>query len=127
MKKIESKLLDSSAWLSYFFAQNEEIKGIVESNDILYTQTISLFEIKRKFLERQIRKDGLNKALNFIKERSIIVNLDEEIAEKAAEIAYKKKLHAIDSLIYATALSVESMLVTMDLDFKELEGVRILG
>jgi predicted nucleic acid-binding protein len=127
MKKIESKLLDSSVWLSYFFAQNEEIKGIVESNDILYTQTISLFEIKRKFLERQIRKDGLNKALNFIKERSIIVNLDEEIAEKAAEIAYKKKLHAIDSLIYATALSVESMLVTMDLDFKELEGVRILG
>jgi predicted nucleic acid-binding protein len=127
MKKIESKLLDSSAWLSYFFAQNEEIKGMVESHDILYTQAISLFEIKRKFLERQIKQDDLNKALNFIKERSIIANLDEEIAEKAAEIAYKKKLHTIDSLIYTTALSVESMLVTMDFDFKELDGVRILG
>jgi predicted nucleic acid-binding protein len=124
MKKTNSKLLDSSAWLSYFFGENERVKEIVESCSILYTQAISLFEIKRKFLEMSTKKS--NSALNFIKERSIILALDEEIAEKAAEVAHETDLHAIDSMICATALVAESTLITLDFDFKGLDQVVIL-
>ena len=53
MKKTGSKFLDSSAWLSYLFAENDEIKEIIDS-DGLYTSVISLFEIRRKFLREKI-------------------------------------------------------------------------
>jgi PIN domain. len=124
MKKTDSKLLDSSAWLSYFFGENERVKEIVESCSILYTQAISLFEIKRKFLKMSTKKS--DSALDFIKERSIILALDEEIAEKAAEVAHETDLHAIDSMIYTTALVAESTLTTLDFDFKGLDQVVIL-
>ena len=41
-----SKFLDSSAWLSYFYAEGKEIKEYIESEDLLFTSVISLLEIK---------------------------------------------------------------------------------
>ena len=124
MKRIESKLLDSSAWLSYFFGQNPKVKKIIESEEILYTSVISLFEIKRKFLKEGIKE--VDKALNFIKERSIVVELNEKIAEQASEISFKNRLHAIDSLIYATAIDVNAMLITGDKDFEGMDKVVLI-
>ena len=42
----DSKFIDSSAWLSYFYAENQEIKDIIESETLILTSCISLFEIK---------------------------------------------------------------------------------
>ncbi|RLF42935.1 MAG: hypothetical protein DRN29_10775 [Thermoplasmata archaeon] len=123
MKGKDSKLLDSSAWLSYFFGQSKEIRKIVESEELLYTSVISLFEIKRKFLREGIDGEEL---LNFIKERSIIVELNEKIAEEAAEISFKKRLHAIDSLIYTSAKDINAILVTGDKDFEGIDNVIII-
>ena len=124
MKGIESKLLDSSAWLSYFFGQSPKVKKIIESEEILYTSVISLFEIKRKFLKEGIK--DVDKALNFIRERSIVVELNEKIAEQASEISFKNRLHAIDSLIYATAIDVNAMLITGDKDFEGMDKVVLI-
>ena len=125
MKGIGSKLLDSSAWLSYFFGQSPKVKKIIESEEILYTSVISLFEIKRKFLKEEGIKD-VDKALNFIRERSIVVELNEKIAEQASEISFKNRLHAIDSLIYATAIDVNAMLITGDKDFEGMDKVVLI-
>lgn len=124
MKGIESKLLDSSAWLSYFFGQSPKVKKIIESEEILYTSVISLFEIKKKFLKEGIK--DVDKALNFIRERSIVVELNEKIAEQASEISFKNRLHAIDSLIYATAIDVNAMLITGDKDFEGMDKVVLI-
>ncbi len=125
MKKTEYKLLDSSAWLSYFFATSTLIKRIVESETVLYTSVISLFEIKRKLL-----RDGFNKNFedvqDFIKSRSIIINLDETISQHAADISFSHKLHALDALIYSTAETMNAQLVTADSDFESLNDVIII-
>ena len=56
-----------------------------------------------------------------------MIDLDERIAERASEVSYHKGLHAMGALIYTSALSLESMLVTGDSDFERLEDVLILG
>ena len=67
------------------------------------------------------------KALNFIKSVSIVIDLNEVIAERASEISHHKSLNAMDALIYTSALSTESILVTGDSDFEGLEDVLVIG
>ncbi len=125
MKKIECRLMDSSAWLSYFFATSTSIKEIVESENVLYTSVISLFEIKRKLLMDGITKN-LDNVMGFIKARSIIINLDEIISHHAADISINQKLHAVDALIYSTAKIINAELITADSDFKDLDDVMLI-
>ena len=64
---IDSKFLDSSAWLAYFYGGNEEIKSIVESDTILLTSAIYLFEIKNKLIKNKIEIAKLKRSMEFIK------------------------------------------------------------
>ena len=50
--------------------------------------------------------------------------LDAEIALKAAKIGSEFKLPLADSVILATARTYRSVLLTQDVDFKGIEGVR---
>jgi len=128
MSLTESKyLLDSSAWISYFFAENKEIKNIIDAPNILLTSVISLFEIKRKLLRNKLDKYKLSTLLSYIKEKSLITKLEQDICEKAAQISLKERLHAIDSLIYTTSLINNCILVTGDHHFKNLEKVTIIN
>ena len=127
MNLIESKyFLDSSAWISYFFAESKEIKNIIDAPNIILTSVISLFEIKRKLVRDELDKYKISMILSYNKEKSIIIKLEQDICEKAAEISLKNKLHAIDSLIYTTSLINNCILVTGDNHFKNLEKVIII-
>jgi len=61
-----------------------------------------------------------------MKDSSIIIILNENIAEKAVEESIKHRLHTIDALIYSTAIENGAVLITGDLDFKDLKDVKIL-
>ena len=119
--------LDSSAWVSYFFAENEEIKSIVDNTHILFTSVISLFEIKRKLLRDNVEKSRLMEILSFIKEKSIIIKLEQDICEKAAEVSIEEKIPAIDSLIYTSSSTNNATLVTLDSHFKNLEKAMVIS
>ena len=119
--------LDSSAWISYFFAENEEVKGIIDHNTVLFTSVVSIFEVKRKLLREKVEKIRVSGVLSFIKEKSIIAKLDQDVCEKAAEISLTHKLPAIDSLIYTSSLANNSILVTGDNHFKNLEKIKLIG
>lgn len=121
---IDTKCMDSSAWLGYYFAQFSLVKEIVDGESILLTSSLSLFEIKKKLL--LLKKDP-EAFLAFIKERSEIIEPTIEIVEKAAEVAVKEKLAAIDSLLYTTALLHQAQFVTGDVDFKQCSGVLFLS
>jgi len=125
MKKTECKLMDSSAWLSYFFATSKQVKMIIESNSMLYTSVISIFEIKRKLMRDGFEGD-LEGVLTFVEDRSIVINLDEDISLSAADLSIQYKLHAMDALIYASAKAMDSELVTADSDFEKLGDVMII-
>src|SRR3990167_8614179 len=112
----DSKLIDSSVWLAYFFAG--EHTEIIECDDILLLSAISLFEIK-------IPEDLINKNMNFLKQRSNIIDVNTKIAEKAIEIYIEYKLATIDSIIYASAISNNAILITRDNDFRGLPNVKL--
>mgnify|MGYP001591204440 FL=1 len=54
------------------------------------------------------------------------MNIDAEISEDAVEFSLKNNLHTVVALIYSSALKNNSMLVTLDNDFKGLTGALTL-
>ncbi|HLC36258.1 MAG TPA: PIN domain-containing protein [archaeon] len=129
MKKTDSKLLfDSSAWIEYFFTGKKELIDYVESGEFsLISSVISIYEVGKKLVFEKYSEKEINDALNFIKENSLLIYVDEELAEDALKIYAKYKLHMADSLIYATALKTDSTVITLDNDFKKLNKTIFLG
>ena len=120
----DSKLLDSSIWLSYLINGNHT--NIIEMDEIFLLSVLSLFEIKRKILKYKIEKNKIIKMIEFVKKRSLIIPINDKISEKAAEISVEKNLPAIDSLIYSSAILNKSKLITLDNDFRGLKEVTLL-
>lgn len=123
MKLTGIELVDSSAWLAYYFGESDEVKNIIDSDALLLTSSLSLFEIRKKLLK--LNKDPIA-VLNFIKQRSGIIVPTIRIVEKAADIAIDKKLGAIDAMIYTSARLNNARLLTCDNDFRELEYATIV-
>lgn len=123
-KVTDSELLDSSIWLDYLLEGSHQ--EIVDCEKTIFISTLSLFEIRKKLLDKLIPKDEIEEKINFIKQKTISIEVSDLIAEKAAEISHTNKLPAIDSLIYATSIENNSILITSDNDFRNLPDVKIL-
>ena len=119
-----SKLIDSSVWLSYLL--NGEFQNHIENEDILLLSVLSIFEIKKKLSKNNFPLSKISTSLDFIKKRSVLIPITLDIAEKAVEISLTHNLPAADSLIYSTSLLNDSVLYTMDNDFRGLNGVLVL-
>ena len=118
------ELIDSSVWMDYFVLGN--FKEIIEIEKELYLSVISMFEIKTKLIKKKINKDKIKERIDFIKAKSIIIDLDNETAETAAEIATEKNLPMADALIYSSAFVNNLKLITLDNDFRGLDNAIVL-
>lgn len=120
-------LLDSSAWLSYFLEENDLSRKFIEGGSyLIMTSVLSIFEIKRKMLMRNVKESRIDVFLDFIKSRGLIIGLDEKICRNAAELSLKHKLHTVDSLIYSSAMLSNATLISGDTHFEGLHNVLIL-
>ncbi len=117
---------DSNAWIELFGGSRaaERLKKIVSSPETIYTSAVSLFEI-RNFCESNGKP--WEEPLGYIRKRSKIVPADEKICLLASEQKKLHKLHALDAIIYATALHTSSTLMTADRDFERIAGVEMIG
>ena len=116
---------ESSAWIEYFAGSKPglDVREFVSSNEIIYTPSIDLLEIKNKYL---MENKKWKKRIEFICDRSLIIDLNTEISLLAAEFKKKFNLYSIDAIIYATAQIMKSTLLTKDNHFKNLKDVIIL-
>ena len=121
-------VIDSYAWLEYFMGTvaGKKAREIIESSEHeKLTPTICLSEIYTKVL----RGEGLRMAevqRAFIKLRSALVPLNEEIAVESAKIdvEMKKKVKGwglADSIVLSTAKLKKAKVVTGDEHFRNLE------
>jgi len=121
-------VIDSYAWLEYFMGTvaGEKAREIIESSEHeKLTPTICLSEIYAKIL----KVEGLERAefqRVFIKMRSALVPLNEEIAVDSAkiDIEIKRKIKGwglADSIVLSTARLKKAKVVTGDEHFKDLE------
>ena len=116
---------DSSAWIEYFSGSDLGLiaKKYIDSMDIIYTPTIDLHEIKTKY--KRENKKWKNR-IEFICERSLLVEINSEISLLSADIKIKFGLYTIDAIIYASAQIMKSKLLTKDNHFKNLKDVIML-
>ena|SRR3989344_5297903 len=118
-------VFDSYAWLEYFSGSSKGkiVENVIESQEEILTPSICVAEIKRKYLKENKEYES---RIKFIMIRSKIIKIDLKIALAAASLAEKNKLYMIDALIYASALIVNSELLTGDQHFKGLEKIKFL-
>lgn len=120
-------IMDSYAWLEYFMGteMGKRVKEIVDSEaDEKLTPSICLAEIYAKILRTEdAEKAELRR--EFIKSRSALIPLTEELAVDAAkaDVAMKKKVQGwglADSIVLSTARNRDGKVVTGDFHFRGL-------
>jgi len=116
---------DSSAWIEYFAGTSIglKVKEFLENNELIYTPSICLLEIKNKYLRENKRWKN---RIEFIIDRSIIIDLDSDIALLGADMKNKHSLYSIDAIIYSSAQKNNSQLLTKDKHFQKLQAVIML-
>ena len=119
-----SKLLDSSVWLAYLF--NGAYSDVIDSEEVHLLSSLSLFEIKKKLIKSKIESGKIRKSMEFVRKRSLVIPVSEDIAEKAVDISFENGLSIIDSLIYTTSIIQGASLMTLDNDFRGLKNTIVL-
>ncbi|HIH42722.1 TPA: type II toxin-antitoxin system VapC family toxin [Candidatus Woesearchaeota archaeon] len=122
-------IIDTFAWVEYL-SGSERGKAVVSiiENDFHGTPILVLAELSDKFA-----RDGqdFSEILKFIKAKSVIIAMSQEVAINAGK--FKKKMREthkdfglIDSIIYLTAKEQNARLISGDNHFKELDSVVII-
>lgn len=124
--------LDSYAWVEYVIGS--EMGKFVEfilKRATCFTPSIVISELSDKF-HRENNLDDWFLLLKFIKHKSKIINLTENIADESGKCkgllrksqkSGNKKIGLADAIIYQTALYQESKLITGDEHFESREEV----
>jgi predicted nucleic acid-binding protein len=99
--------------------------ALVDAPGALFGSVISLLEIRKKLRKKNVPPETVRRALDFMRRRARMVEVAPPVAEAAADVSLTTGLHAIDALIYASARSVNAILVTCDNDFRGLDGVEL--
>jgi predicted nucleic acid-binding protein len=126
-------IMDSYAWLEYFIGSEagRKVKEIIDSKeDEKLTPSICLAETYAKILKTEDEeKAELRRA--FIKSRSALVPLNEELAVEAAkaDVSMKRKVRGwglADSIVLSTARNRKGKVVTGDPHFRELAEAQMI-
>ena len=125
--------MDSYAWLEYFMGTEagNKVKQIIDNEaDEKLTPSICLAETYAKILRTE-DEEKAELRRTFIKSRSALIPLDEDLAVEAAriDIVMKKKVQGwglADSIVLSTARHRNGKVVTGDLHFRGLPEAHII-
>ena len=122
-------VLDSFAWIEYFNGSSagEKVQNFLETR-LVVTPAIVVAELseKHKKLNREF-----GPKYDFVKARTSVVPLEEELARVAGEINFERKRSVkgwgmADSIVLATARRSGSRIVTGDPHFRDLTEETIM-
>jgi len=117
-------LVDTSGWIEYFFSGENApfFAEPIEDTAQLIVPVICLYEVFKKI--NRVADEA--KALQAVAQmkQGLIVDLNEDIALRAALISLRHKLAMADSFIYATGQLNEAIIWTQGVDFQGLSGVK---
>ena len=123
---------DTSAWVEYFIGSPKglEIKKLIESERReVSTPTIVLVELSCKAYKENINFD---RQLDFIKQNSVILNLNEDVIIRVGKIytemkKMNKKASLADAVIATMAAINNASVVTCDSDFRGLDNIKLIS
>ena len=122
-------LFDTYAWVEYFLGttKGKIVEKILEQNEVL-TPVIVLVELSCKAARERW---NFNKQLEFIKAKSLILDIGEKVILKTGSIYLKMRLKIkdfglIDAIILATSMIEMADIVTGDKHVRNLNNVKYL-
>src|SRR6266581_7979303 len=122
-------VLDTFAWIEYFngTSAGEKVQDFLETGLVL-TPAIVVAELSEK--HRRLNRE-FGPKYDFVKARTSVVPLEEELARVAGELNFDRKKTVkgwgmADSIVLATARQSKSIIVTGDSHFKDLTEETIL-
>jgi predicted nucleic acid-binding protein len=126
-------VIDSYAWLEYFMGSEagRKVKQIIDAEaDEKLTPSICLAETYAKILKMEDQEKAELRR-EFIKSRSALIPLDENLAVQAAkvDVAMKKKVQnwgLADSIVLSTARDRKGKVVTGDPHFRGLDEAHMI-
>ena len=123
-KTARINVVDSSAWLAYLAGETgaEHFSAAIEDTEHLLVPAVCILEVF-KVVARQ-RGDGDALQAVALMQQARVANLDATLALTAAKAGLDYGLPLADSMVYATAMSVDGVVWTQDDDFKDLPSVK---
>ncbi len=119
--------IDSSIWLDYFLHTDELIGKMMDSHEgRLLTSIICYHEVSRRLIRLNSNEFYIKEVIRFMRENSVIIPVDEDIAVKSSEVSVKHRLASMDSIIYQSALASNALLITADNDFRGLPNTQVV-
>jgi predicted nucleic acid-binding protein len=120
------KLADTCIWIEAITdsALGKSVKSLLKDTPNILVPTIVQYELRRWLL--RVSNQELADKVIAITRACKTIDTTESIALYAAELGVQYKLHALDALIYATALNEKAILVTCDAHFKDLPHVEYI-
>ena len=119
-------LVDSSGWLEYFAddKNSDFFTPAIEDTEKLIVSTINIYEVFKRILQQRDETDAIQAAA--VMQQAQVVDVTSALSLFAARISYEIKLPMADSLILATAKSMNATLWTQDSDFNEIPNVKYI-
>jgi predicted nucleic acid-binding protein len=120
-------VVDSSGWLEYladtpnadFFAP------AIEDVENLVVPVISLYEVFKRVYQQRGEGDALKAVALMMQGR--VIDLDAELALRAAKLSQDMSMPLADSIILATARAYQATLWTQDEHFKGMAEVQYIA
>jgi len=119
-------LVDSSGWLEFFVdgPNASFFEPALAAKDDLIVPTLALFEVFKVAL-RERGEDAAVQAVAAMRQGRVI-DMNEEIALRAARISLAHRLPLADSIIAATAARCDAEIWTQDRHFEGLPGIHFI-
>ena len=116
-------VVDSSGWIEYFIdtASADNFASAIEKTALLIVPALSFFEVHR-FLSRNADAVHRDACLEVMR-RGTVIELTEQRAIAASDIAQKHRLAMADAVMYGIAREFNATFWTQDVDYKDLAGV----
>ena len=120
-------VVDSSAWLAYLADEPgaDRFSGVIEEIDQLVVPVVCILEVFKVLARQRGVDDALQAAA--LMQQARVIDLDANLALVAAKAALDHNLPLADSMVYATAMTVDGIVWTQDDDFEDLPDVRFFA
>jgi predicted nucleic acid-binding protein len=119
-------LIDSCGWLEWFTDGGlaDIYQKYLKKQGRLIVPTIVLYEVY-KVMKREAGEEKALLAFGHMKNAEV-VDFDENLSLRAADLALLHHLAMADAIVYATALQYNCKLITSDGDLKDLPQVTFI-
>ena len=119
-------VVDSSGWIEFFNASRYglQFKTVITDTDALLVPVIALYEVHR-VLSRSLPEAVVNQCLDVMR-MGRVLELSDQRAIAAAEVAQRYRLAMADAVMYSMALEFDATFWTQDVDYQGLPKVEYL-